>query len=125
MNDDTYSFRKLHQVFEDSPEIPLRQDDRYVIFSDLHMGNGSWTDDFAANSEMFAAVLDRYYLFRSFSLILNGDVEELQRFSLAEIHRRWAQVYAVLTGFTTSGASAGLSAITTTRCCTTESARTA
>ncbi len=99
MSEDAFSFGKLEEVFESSPEISLHDGDRYVIFSDLHMGNGSWTDDFVTNSEMLATVLSRHYLVGSFNLILNGDVEELQRFSLAEIQRRWAQVYAVFERF--------------------------
>ncbi len=99
MEDQNFSYQKIRTVLENSPAISLAPDDRYVVFSDLHMGNGSWTDDFVTNSEMFMTVLDHYYLLRGHSLILNGDVEELQRFTLTEVHHRWGQVYAVLERF--------------------------
>ncbi len=63
------------------------------MFSDLHMGNGSRLDDFRANADLFTTVLRDYYGQQRFHLVLNGDVEELQRFSMREIVRQWPAVY--------------------------------
>ena len=70
-------------------EIPWDADDRWVIYSDLHMGNGGRKDDFARNADMFHSTLEEFYLPRGYKLILNGDVEELQKFTWRQIHSRW------------------------------------
>ena len=70
-------------------EIPWNPEDRWVIYSDLHMGNGGRNDDFARNAAMFHSTLEEYYLPRGFKLILNGDVEELQKFTWRQIYGRW------------------------------------
>jgi predicted phosphodiesterase len=99
MNRRIFSYRSLTRLFRRSPTVRLEKSDRYVIFSDLHMGNGGRTDDFLMNAGMFTDVLKKYYLPRGYTLILNGDVEELQRFSLDSIRKRWAAVYDVFDSF--------------------------
>lgn len=95
MHNDEESFHEqiLGELYERVPSRRLTEEDRIVIFSDLHMGNGSRLDDFLLNSDLFTTVLQQYYVPRSFHLILNGDVEELQRFSMRDIIRRWRVVY--------------------------------
>lgn len=88
-------YKNLDALYERAEIIPLSNLDRYVIFSDLHMGDGSSTDDFKPNSTLFLRALEEYYHKRDFSLILNGDVEELQRFSLKKITRQWPEAYRV------------------------------
>ena len=70
-----------------------------MIFSDLHMGDGTAKDDFRQNSEIFKASIKGYYLNRDFNLILNGDVEELQRFSLSKIRKKWDEIYEIFKQF--------------------------
>jgi UDP-2,3-diacylglucosamine pyrophosphatase LpxH len=48
---------------------------------------------------MFLHVLRDYYLARGHTLILNGDIEELQRFRLPTILRQWAPVYETFEQF--------------------------
>ena len=74
-----------------------------VIFSDLHMGDGGRHDDFRHNSSMFAAALTDYYMPRGHTLVLNGDVEELQRFRYGRIEERWRGVYEVFDAFCAEG----------------------
>lgn len=93
MTGDEFGERNLFALYDRTPVQPLTDSDSYVIFSDLHMGNGKGSDDFAPNSELFVRVLGEYYMAKSYSLILNGDVEELQRFSLDSITKRWESVY--------------------------------
>ena len=97
--EDAFSYRNLSRLFERTPERLLRNDDRYVIFSDLHMGNGGRADDFVPNADLFREVLARYYLERGYGLILNGDVEELQRFPAAAVERQWPQIYDTFAAF--------------------------
>lgn len=95
MKNDGASFHEmiLGELYERVPTRNLSNNDRIVIFSDLHMGNGSRLDDFKINADLFTTVLRRYYAEKSFHLILNGDVEELQRFSMRDIIQRWSSVY--------------------------------
>lgn len=92
-------YQHLDQLFDESPVFELGARDKWVIFSDLHMGDGGSTDDFKGNSKLFKTALEQHYLKNRFSLILNGDVEELQRFSLKKIINQWAEVYAIFNKF--------------------------
>jgi UDP-2,3-diacylglucosamine pyrophosphatase LpxH len=100
---DEFSRRNLSRLFSQTPVEELRESDRVVIFSDLHLGNGSRTDDFAWNSDMFLHVLREHYQENGYSLILNGDIEELQRFSLTDIRARWESVYELFDEFRQQG----------------------
>jgi predicted phosphodiesterase len=91
-----FSAINLGELYERTPVRQLTPDDRIVIFSDLHMGNGSRTDDFVHNGDLFSDVIRDYYAPDSYHLILNGDVEDLQRFPMKSIVRRWPQVYHAL-----------------------------
>lgn len=86
-------FRNLDSLLESSPEIALNNESRWVIFSDLHMGDGGSTDDFKPNSTMFSEVLSKHYLTKDYGLVLNGDVEELLRFPIDKIMQTWSSVY--------------------------------
>lgn len=96
MSGDEFSHNNLSELYHRTAVRSLDSDERLVIFSDLHMGNGSRTDDFLHNGDLFASVLSRYYADEQFHLILNGDVEELQRFHMKGIVRRWRVVYQAL-----------------------------
>jgi predicted phosphodiesterase len=96
-------YKSLGQLFDSSHKIPLKSHDKWVIFSDLHMGDGGSTDDFKDNSELFQQALAKYYLKKNHVLILNGDVEELQRFKLNEIVAKWRDVYDLFDQFHEDG----------------------
>jgi predicted phosphodiesterase len=67
---------------------------RFLVISDLHMGGGRG-DDLEYNGGLLAALLERYYLAEDWYLILNGDIEELQKYSLDEIRSRWWDLYRI------------------------------
>jgi hypothetical protein len=95
MNEEAVRTQNLEELFDNCPTMGISESSRYVIFSDLHMGGGSRNDDFRRNSRLFTTVLKEYYGGRKFHLILNGDVEDLQRFRLRSIVHRWSEVYEV------------------------------
>lgn len=95
--------RNLDTLFKQSPVIGLSGNDKIVIFSDLHMGDGSRKDDFLHNAQLFSYVLENQYLQKEYTLILNGDIEELQRFSYDSIFGQWKNVYALFDGFAACG----------------------
>ena len=93
----------LAALASQAPARVLKAKERVVVFSDLHLGNGGRRDDFLPNGELLTAALQRYYLPRRYTLVLNGDVEELQRFRLAEVRRRWAAFFGLLEQFARQG----------------------
>ena len=96
--------RKLDQLYEQAPVLRLKADDKLVIFSDLHLGDGGRSDDFSPNAELFLAAVRRHYQKQGFILVLNGDIEDLALFSLARIATRWLDVYQALNEFAVRGA---------------------
>jgi UDP-2,3-diacylglucosamine pyrophosphatase LpxH len=93
----------LDSVLKGAPRQRPSPRERLVVFSDLHLGNGGSRDDFLPNGPLLQAALERYYLPGHYRLILNGDVEELQRFHLDQIRRRWAPFYELLGEFARKG----------------------
>lgn len=94
-----FACENMERVFSETEPHPLDLKRKYVIFSDLHMGNGGKADDFLHNSALFNAALADYYLPHDYFLILNGDVEELARYHLSRIMKRWGQTYELFTEF--------------------------
>jgi hypothetical protein len=48
-------------------------------------------------------MLEEYYLPNGWRLLLNGDIEELQRFSLAAVQEHWPQLYRIFNTFAAQG----------------------
>jgi predicted phosphodiesterase len=67
------------------------------------MGNGTAKDDFKGNSALFLHVLKHHYLAGAYNLVLNGDVEELQRFEESKIAGAWPDVYWAFDEFHQAG----------------------
>ncbi len=86
---------KLDDLFENTPVREIDHGSKIVVFSDLHMGNGSSTDDFGRNAELFTTVLKRDFVDAGYTVVLNGDIEDLYRFRLRKIMSRWRHVYEI------------------------------
>ncbi len=95
---------KLDRLYGRAPVIRLNDGDKLAVFSDLHLGDGGADDDFAKNSDLYAMVLGKYYEKNGFILALNGDIEELMRFPLARIEKRWHEIYSLWRRFAERGA---------------------
>lgn len=91
--------RLLTELLYNAPQVNLSGESSIVIFSDLHMGNGKSNDDFKKNASLFTTALKDYYSVNDYTLILNGDVEELQKFSLNSIRSRWADTFRIFDDF--------------------------
>ncbi|MDC7218839.1 MAG: metallophosphoesterase family protein [Spirochaetales bacterium] len=83
----------LEHTYKNAHPLNLNDDENIAIFSDFHMGNGKGNDDFLKNGEMVETILRQYYLKKDWHLILNGDIEELQKFTLHKIRERWKSMY--------------------------------
>lgn len=90
---------RLEKIFKNTLVIDISDRDSLVIFSDLHMGDGSKMDDFLHNGTFFQHILEHYYEKKDYKLILNGDIDELNRFSLKAVACRWQEVYNVFKRF--------------------------
>jgi len=89
-------------VIDLSPLSPDEAGGKALIISDLHMGCGK-RDDFRPNGEMVRSILQDYYYKNGWQLILNGDIEELAKNSLASIRTEWAKMYRVFDLFASAG----------------------
>ncbi len=98
-----HSFYKLEKLFRSCPSLKIDDSDKIVIFSDFHIGGRKSRDDFQPNSEMFSYILQNFYYDKNFKLILNGDIEELQRVSLKTIYKRWNDLYILFEKFRERG----------------------
>ena len=94
-----FIYEQLDKLYQQARSVQIGEKDRLVIFSDLHMGDGSSTDDFKVNADLFAYALEHYYHQKEYKLVLNGDVEELQRYSLKKIHKAWSNVIELFSKF--------------------------
>jgi predicted phosphodiesterase len=90
-------------LVESCPSEPLAPGSRYVVLSDLHMGDGGSGDDLAHNRAILRNALREWYFARGYTLVLSGDVEELHKFKLAAIRRAWAPLYAIFDDFAAAG----------------------
>ncbi|MDR2702351.1 MAG: metallophosphoesterase [Spirochaetaceae bacterium] len=70
------------------------QDTKVLVISDLHMGCGK-RDDLAPNGALLISMLENYYYPQGWNLVLNGDVEELHRYSYTSIQKQWQALYRV------------------------------
>ncbi|MBN1482788.1 metallophosphoesterase [candidate division KSB1 bacterium] len=96
-------YKQLEHLYKSSTSIPIKDVDRFIIISDLHMGNNTRRDDFRKNAKIFETVLRQHYLPLDYTLILNGDIEELQKFSLGKILQRWSNIYTLFKHFDQKG----------------------
>lgn len=69
-------YTRLSKAFEDALHLPLTPDSKYILMSDCHRGNGTSTDNFLKNQNLFFAALQYYYM-NNFTYIELGDGDEL------------------------------------------------
>ncbi len=102
MTDSQFSEGILRQM-SSAPRLELDSSSRVVIMSDFHMGDGSSNDDLRRNGELLAAILESHYLERGSTLVLNGDIEDLQKFPLARIRTAWRGLFSLFDRFAREG----------------------
>jgi UDP-2,3-diacylglucosamine pyrophosphatase LpxH len=96
-------YPNLERLLHDSETIAIDCTSKVVIFSDLHLGDGGRNDEFLHNASLLDTVLRNRYLSEGFSLVLNGDIEELFKFDLAAIAAAWDGLYDLLLSFRRNG----------------------
>ncbi len=93
----------LERLLDTAKTIPLDHSSKVLILSDLHMGNGGRLDEFRRNAELVKSMLEGYYRPQQYSLVLNGDIEELLKFPLASIELQWSDFYDLFKTFEQNG----------------------
>ncbi len=92
----------LNKLIKDNNKIkklPLSKDDKYAVFSDLHLGDGGNADNFSRNEETLSSALN-YYKNKGYSIILLGDIEEFWQFDLNMVRKRYDDsIYNLLSSF--------------------------
>jgi predicted phosphodiesterase len=95
--------RAMLERLDSAEVVDLSSGGKALILSDLHMGDGGRGDDLNRNGELILDVLEKRYLSEGWDLVLNGDIEELQRFRLPSIRRKWAAMYRIFDRFAEKG----------------------
>lgn len=90
-------------LLDSVPREALEGGSRYVFLSDLHMGDGGSRDDLAPNRGLVQNMLAKYYLELGYTLVLNGDIEDLSKFRYSEIRSAWTGLYAIFDSFAREG----------------------
>ncbi|MEI6651563.1 MAG: metallophosphoesterase [Chlorobiaceae bacterium] len=93
----------LERLLKTAKSVSLDHSSRVLILSDLHMGNGGRRDEFKRNAELVKTMLGSYYLPEKYSLVLNGDIEELFKFPLDSIVAEWGDLYDLFLKFEENG----------------------
>lgn len=68
--------KKLDKLLATSPKIYFDDNSKIILMSDCHRGNGTWSDDFFKNRNIFKAALNYYYN-NNYIYIELGDGDEL------------------------------------------------
>src|SRR5512145_2462339 len=96
-------FKSFEEFLKAIPSEELREDGRYVFLSDLHLGNGGKRDDLERNRGLVMDSLSRWYLERGYTLVLNGDIEDVHKFKLEDIRKAWPGFFEILDAFASAG----------------------
>ncbi|MGE5342528.1 MAG: metallophosphoesterase [Candidatus Omnitrophota bacterium] len=96
------AFKRFTDLLNDSGRftqtLPVGQNKRYIILSDLHLGDGEGSDKFKQNKDTMIKALE-YYLNRDFSLILLGDIEDFHQVDNNTIISQYKEIYQLFKQF--------------------------
>jgi UDP-2,3-diacylglucosamine pyrophosphatase LpxH len=91
--------KRLSQVFKTAEEIPFDDLSKIVLMSDCHRGNGSWSDAFSKNQNLYFVALSHYYN-ENFTYIEIGDGDELwKNNSFSDIKQEHSNIFWLLSKF--------------------------
>lgn len=68
--------KRISKAYMAAAEIMFDDDSKFIIMSDCHRGDGSWSDSFAQNQSIYFAALS-YYFNKDYTYLELGDGDEL------------------------------------------------
>ena len=89
----------LEKTYTRAARIDIDKKSRILVLSDFHLGNGKRRDEYRKNAFLVETVLREWYLPRGYTLVLNGDIEELHRWKLPRVSRQWEGLYQLFLEF--------------------------
>jgi UDP-2,3-diacylglucosamine pyrophosphatase LpxH len=93
------TFKRVSQVFKTAEEIPFDDSSKIVLMSDCHRGNGSWSDAFSKNENLYFVALSYYYN-EKFTYIEIGDGDDLwKNNNFSDIKQEHSDVFWLLSKF--------------------------
>ena len=100
LQDKNLTHKKLSRLWaKEDVKVLDHGKDKFVILSDLHLGDGLVSDDFVDNEATLMKAL-RYYRTHNYHLILLGDIEEFWLFDIDSIVKRYnGSVYEEIRAF--------------------------
>lgn len=97
------TFKRVSQVFNSSEVLQFDDSSRLVLMSDCHRGDGSWSDDFARNQNVYSAALNHYFK-EKYTYIEIGDGDELWKYKRpSDIIQLHSNVFWLLSEFYKQG----------------------
>ena len=91
--------RQIDRALRGARVLCLSDYPRLVLFSDVHRGNGSWSDSFLNNKPLYEAAL-HYYDARDFACVELGDGDELwENRNITDISEIHSDVFSKLADF--------------------------
>jgi len=96
---------RLTRAYKEAKRIPFTNQDKFILFSDCHRGDGSFADDFANNRNIYMHALNHYYK-ENFQYIELGDGDELwENIFFKTIFEANKNIFLVLQKFFNQGLS--------------------
>jgi hypothetical protein len=88
--------RRLDEAYSNAKSIYFDEATKFIIFSDIHRGDNSMSDEFAHNQSVYLYAL-KYYLANDYIYIEAGDGDELwEHAKFEDIRRAHSDVYNLL-----------------------------
>lgn len=93
------SYKKLLRLYKNSFILPFCREEKIVILSDIHRGDGSYSDSLIGNKNIYLSALNYYYK-EGYTLIEAGDGDELwKNKSFVDIAYNHKDIFKVLNKF--------------------------
>lgn len=89
----------ISRNIEDAKKLNIDRNSKIILFSDCHRGDGTWSDNFMRNQNIFYSALSYYYA-REYTYIELGDGEELwENRRLSDIMKVHSNIYRLFGRF--------------------------
>lgn len=90
---------RLYEAYRGARRVPLTAQSKYILFSDVHRGDNSISDEFAHNQNIYYHALNNYFK-EGYTYIEVGDGDELWEHSkFKDIRNAHGDVYSLLSQF--------------------------